>query len=94
MPSSVTYRFNSDKSEMTVLGLPDSELDKTYYVDVIATRNGISTSKASGDYRITNSPEKPIIKIRKYNPNTNNFELVAKDYMSDNNTEPVNRRAG
>jgi hypothetical protein len=93
MPNDVSYVISDN--QMTILGLPDDEtLDRTYFVEVTATRNGVETSEVSGDYRITNKPEKPIIKVRVVNPRTNAFELVEKDYMSDVNVEPIYRRAG
>lgn len=92
MPSDVSYIISDN--QMTILGLPDdATLDKTYFVKVTATRNGVQTSEVSGDYRITNKPEKPIIKVRKLNAN-NQIELVEKDYKSAVNTEPVYRFAG
>ena len=93
MPNDVSYVISDN--QMTILGLPDDEtLDRTYFVEVTATRNGVKTSEVSGDYRITNKPEKPIIKVRVVNPRTNAFELVEKDYMSDVNVESIYRRAG
>lgn len=86
-PTDATYSI--DENRMTIVGLSDAQLDKTYRVEVTATRNGISTTGVSGDYRITHSPEKPVIKIREFDPNTNQFRLVRKDYMSSNNIERV-----
>lgn len=90
LPDNVTYTFNEDKSQMTITGLSEGILDNTYFVEVTATRNGISTTGVSGDYRITNAPEAPDIKIRSYNGS--NWVLTSRNYRSENNTIQVNTR--
>ena len=62
LPANVAYTFNDDKSVVTIEGLVTSGLDEKYVAEAIAERNKVKTSTKSGIYRITNSPEKPIIK--------------------------------
>ena len=62
LPANVTYTFNEDKSTVTIEGLATSGLDEKYVAEVTAERNKVKTSAKSGIYRITNAPEKPIIK--------------------------------
>lgn len=88
------YSFNSAKNELTISGLAAAELDNTYFAEVTATRNGVQTTDKSGDYRITNSPEKPVLKIRTFNPSTNQFGLVTRDYSTEINSVPVGGRPG
>ena len=91
-PSSEQYSFNNDKSEMNIIGLSTEGLDNTYLVEVTATRNNIFTTEPSGDYRITNSPVKPVLKYREYNQQTGNFEQVVKDYMTESSALPVSMK--
>lgn len=92
-----TYVINNEdphSSSLTISGLSAGELDEYYFAEVTALRNGVRTSAASGDYRITNAPEIPVIKVRTWDPSSQNFVLVEKDYDSSNNIETVTRRAG
>lgn len=56
-----SIRFSEDESEITINDLTSAELDETYCVEVKATRNKISTTQMSGNYRITNAPAMPEI---------------------------------
>ncbi len=91
---SVEYSFNENKSEMTVSNLAEQELDVSYFVEVTATRNRISTSKNSGDYRLTNAPEKPILLYRVFE--NGEVRQVEKDYQTEPAAIPINlkNRAG
>lgn len=53
--------YSASGNELTIMGLPTEGLDQTYYAEVIATRNNVSTVEKSGNYRITNAPEKPVL---------------------------------
>ena len=77
----ITYTYNADHSEMTIEGLATSALDKTYLVEVTATRNGISTKEQSGNYRLTNAPIKPVLKYRVFE--NGEFRQVVKDYTTE-----------
>ena len=90
-PSDVEYAFNEDNSEMTVMGLPTAELDNTYFVEVTATRNGISTKEMSGGYRLTNSPTKPVLKYRVFENGA--FRQVVKDYSTESAAIAINKKA-
>lgn len=61
-PSNETYTFSDDKKEIIIEGLPTSGLDEQYVAEVTAERNRVTTSAKSGIYRITNAPEKPVLK--------------------------------
>lgn len=60
-PANVSYSFNEDHSEMTITGLPEENLDNSYVVEVTATRNKVSTTEKSGEYRVTNAPKAPVL---------------------------------
>lgn len=90
MPTTPQYSFNENKSEMIVLGLPEEGLDTTYLVEVTATRNGISTAKDSGDYRLTNAPVKPVLKYRELVGGT--LKQVVKDYSTQDTAVPYNMK--
>ena len=90
----VEYNLNEDNSELTISGLQSTELDEKYYVEVTAIRNYIDTKSNSDIYRITNSPEKPVIKYRLFNPTTQQFYLEEKDYQSQNNIVNIDHRPG
>lgn len=90
-PSSAEYSFNADKSEMIVSGLANAGLDNTYAVEVTATRNGISTSETSGGYRLTNAPEKPVLKYRVFENGA--FRQVVKDYTTESAAIAINKKA-
>ena len=46
---------------MTIVGLAEEGLDNSYFCEVTATRNKVSTTENSGNYRVTNSPEAPVL---------------------------------
>lgn len=73
-PAEVNYAFSADRKTMTITGLEDADLDKTYIVEVQAVRNGIETRKSSGQYRITNSPIAPSVQIK--NSSTGEWETA------------------
>lgn len=77
----VSYTFNADKSIMTIQGLPASGLDDVYYAKVTASRNNVKTSQDSYAYRITYTPEEPILKGREYHDGQ--FVYVKKDYTTE-----------
>jgi hypothetical protein len=81
LPENVSYSFNADHSQLTITGLSAGALDRTYVAEVTATRNKVSTTGKSGDYRITNKPEAPVIKIRTYDGR--NFILTERNYKSE-----------
>lgn len=58
-PSSAQYSINGN--EMTIVGLAEEGLDNSYFCEVTATRNKVSTTENSGNYRVTNSPEAPVL---------------------------------
>lgn len=58
-PANITYDIRNN--EITILGLPEAGLDNSYICEVTATRNKESTVETSGEYRVTNSPEAPVL---------------------------------
>ena len=58
-PVNTTYSVNGN--EITIIGLPEEGLDNSYVCEVTATRNKKSTTETSGEYRVTNSPEAPVL---------------------------------
>lgn len=90
----ITYTSTTTENAniLTIEGLEGEELDVSYQVTVTSTRNGVSTSKDSGIYRITNTPTKPIIKIRKIENNQLVWDI--RDYTHEVNQIPATLRNG
>ena len=86
VPSAETYTFNEDKSNVTIEGLATSGLDQLYVAEAIAERNKVKTSAKSGVYRLTNAPEKPVIKRQ-----TSSGKVVS-DYTTETNAITVNKK--
>lgn len=57
--SNITYGINGNT--MSIGELPREGLDNSYFCEVTATRNNVSTTEKSGNYRVTNSPEAPVL---------------------------------
>ena len=73
--------------------LATSGLDNVYRLDVTATRNGVDTTEGSGNYRLTNEPVKPTIKVRTYKQGS--FVWEEADYnTTESQPIPLSRRAG
>ena len=60
------YTLNSDKTILGITGLETEDLDIKYFAKATATRNKISTTVDSEEYRITNSPKAPKLYERVY----------------------------
>ena len=90
----ITYTSTTAENAniLTIEGLEGEELDVSYQVTVTSTRNGVSTSKDSGIYRITNTPAEPVIKIRKIENNQLVWDI--RDYTSEVNQIPATLRNG
>ena len=65
-PANITYDIRDN--EITIIGLPEEGLDNSYFCEVTATRNKRSTTATSGDYRVTNSPEAPVLSMSSGDP--------------------------
>lgn len=89
VPATEQYNFNNDQSEITIYGLPENNLDNTYYAEVTATRNGVKTTEKSGNYRLTNSPTKPVLKYLVLS--NGRVQQVEKDYMSSDNVVRIHK---
>ena len=91
---SITYISTTAENAniLTIEGLEGDDLDVSYQVTVTSTRNGVSTSKDSGIYRITNAPAEPVVKIRKIE--NNQLVWVEQAYDSAVNQIPATIRNG
>lgn len=83
LPASAEYTFNEDKTQMNITGLVETNLDKLYCVNVTATRNGVETTKTSGNYRLTNAPEKPVLKRNVWNQAAGKYDIIVSDYTTE-----------
>lgn len=82
--------YGVSENELEIKNLPDEGiLDKSYFVEVTSTRNGISTADQSGIYRITRAPEKPEIQERYWDSAAQRFKLRTRDYQSENNNATI-----
>ena len=73
------YSLSQDKSQLILNNLATSNLDEEFVAKVTVERNKVSTSKNSQIYRITNAPQKPILK------RIINNHQTASDYQDENN---------
>ena len=48
-------------NQLNIMGLPEEGLDNSYFCEVTAKRNKETTTEASGNYRVTNTPKKPVL---------------------------------
>ena len=60
-----------------------------YRILATSVRNKVSTSTASGTYRVTHAPIKPEVLVRDYNSGSRSFEWTPRAYDSSNNIKNV-----
>lgn len=86
------YDINEEAnvSTLTIQNLPSSGLDEIYHAAVTASRNNVTTTQTSIDYRVTYAPVKPVLKYREYNGD--HFVYVEKDYLTETSALPINLR--
>ena len=78
-PANITYDIRDN--EITIVGLPETGLDNSYFCEVTATRNKRSTTATSGDYRVTNSPEAPVLSMSNGDPIEERlYNITKKDF--------------
>ena len=83
LPAQVEYTFSDENKEMTITGLTSEDLDNIYCVEVTAKRNGISTTQASGNYRLTNAPAKPVLKRNVWDQTAGENKQIISDYLTE-----------
>lgn len=92
-----SIEIDDETNSLMLLGMEsDPDLDEVYRLAVTSTRNGVSTTDYSGDYRVTQSPVAPVVRIRSYNSAQDKFEWVERNYQSANNNNKMvlTKRAG
>lgn len=79
--SNNNYALSNENRTLTVSGLTDDVIDETFFAEVTATRNTVEAKASSGQYRITEAPKIPNIKMRYLSGGTVQFK--ERNYTTD-----------
>ena len=77
---STGIHYSTSGNSLVIDDIPEGNVDQRYVCEVTATRNNVTATDFSGEYRVTNAPEKPVLSFQG-NPINNN--LVPSRLMDD-----------